>query len=190
MRQSWMGTVFCIQPGNAKAMRTLPIQVRTENVADADAIRNLTAAAFRDAQHASGTEVAIIDALRRADALTLSLVALDGDTMVGHVAFSPATDRGGSGPWFTLGPVSVLPARQRSGIGSLLIRKGIAMLRHEGAAGCVLVGNPDYYRRFGFEPAPDASPSPDYAPYFMTLPFTPVNPRGPVDFHPAFGEAP
>ncbi len=167
----------------------MPIRLREETAPDIPAIHAITAAAFRDAPHASGTEAAIVDALRDAGALSLSLVALDDEEFVGHVAFSIARAEDGSGPWFTLGPVSVKPDRQRGGIGSQLIRQGIDTLRQKGAAGCILVGDPGYYRRFGFEPAPDNSPSHEYAQYFMILPFTPDLPAGAIAFHPAFDEA-
>ncbi len=167
----------------------MPIHLRAETAQDIPTIRAVTAAAFRDAPHASGTEADIVDALRDAGALSLSLLALDGDDVVGHVAFSAAEARDGSGPWFTLGPVSVLPARQRGGIGSALIRHGIDTLRRDGAAGCILVGDPGYYRRFGFEPSPGNSPSEEYAQYFMILPFAALAPAGPFAFHAAFDGA-
>ncbi len=166
----------------------MPIRLREETPPDIPLIHAVTAAAFQDAPHASGTEAAIVDALRDADALSLSLVALEDDEIVGHVAFSPAKAQEGSGPWFTLGPVSVVPDRQQRGIGSQLIRKGIDTLRQKGAAGCILLGDPGYYQRFGFEPAPGNSPGEDYAPYFMILPFTPDVPSGEIVFHPAFDE--
>lgn len=167
----------------------MPIILREERAAHIPGIRAVTAAAFRDAPHASGTEPDIIDALREAGALDLSLVAFDDAVIVGHVAFSPAAAADGSGPWFALGPVSVAPHRQRSGIGSLLIREGLATLRRDGAAGCILVGDPDYYQRFGFEPAPGQSPSADVAPYFMALAFAAALPAGAFKFHPAFDES-
>ena len=168
----------------------MPISLREETPADIAAIHAVTAAAFRDTPHASGTEANIVDALRRAGALSLSIVALDGDEIVGHVAFSPAKAGDESTRWFTLGPVSVLPGRQRSGIGSSLIRTGLDRLRRDGEAGCILVGDPGYYRRFGFESAPAQSPSPDYAPYFMALAFKAALPAGTMGFHPAFDEGP
>jgi putative acetyltransferase len=71
--------------------------------------------------------------------------------VVGNVCFSPVTISDGSVDWYALGPVSVAPERQKRGIGSALIRQGLTMLRAQGAQGCVLVGPPDYYHRFGFQ---------------------------------------
>lgn len=124
--------------------------IRPETPGDADAIRALTAAAFAGAPHASGTEPAIVDALRRDGDLVLSLVATDDADVVGHVAFSPVTV-GGAGGYCGLGPISVAPTRQRSGIGTALIERGLAELCSRSARGCVLVGDPGYYARFGFE---------------------------------------
>ena len=103
--------------------------IRTERPLDADAIGSLTSAAFKGMVHSSGTEAAIVDALRREGALALSLVAEKDGLLVGHVAFSPVTIDGKAGGWFGLGPVSVLPAQQRSGTGSALIREGLERLK-------------------------------------------------------------
>lgn len=160
--------------------------IRPEAPADAVAIGRVTDAAFASAPHASGTEAAIVDALRAAGTLTLSLVAEDEGAVVGHVAFSPVTVAGADVGWFGLGPVSVLPARQGHGIGAALIRDGIARLAARGAAGCVLLGDPGYYRRFGFANDPglrfDGAP----AEYFLARAFTRPAPEGAVTYQPAF----
>lgn len=167
--------------------------LRRESEADEATIRRITDAAFQDMPYASGDEAAIVDRLRRSGGLALSLVALlDGDR-VGHVAFSPAMAADGSAPWFALGPVSVLPDRQRQGVGSALIRRGLKQLADDGALGCILVGDPKYYERFGFKLAPEQAPSPDYAPYFMLRCFSstqpPTQPIGVLSFHEAFADA-
>ncbi len=136
--------------------------------------------------YAGGDEQDIVDRLRSVDALTVSLVAVVDDELVGHVAFSPAKSADATGPWFTLGPVSVLPGHQRSGIGSALIRAGLARIEAAGAAGCILTGNPDYYRRFGFELSPANAPQQDYAEFFMIRSFTLARPKGALRFHRAF----
>lgn len=159
--------------------------IRPEAAADHAAIRALTTAAFAGAPHASGTEAAIIDALRAAGALALSLVADDGG-VVGHVAFSPVRIDGRDTGWFGLGPVSVAPKWQGQGIGSALIREGLARLAASGAQGCVLLGNPGYYRRFGFATDPDLT-LPDVPPeYFQRLVLAGAPARGTVSFHPGF----
>lgn len=161
------------------------MDIRPENPADAGAIAALTTAAFATAPHASGTEAAIIAALRAAGALHLSLVADDGG-IVGHVAFSPVHIDGREAGWFGLGPVSVAPERQGCGIGSALIREGLARLARAGASGCVLLGDPAYYRRFGFKADPGLI-LPDVPPeYFQRLVLAGPPARGVVAFHPGF----
>ena len=102
------------------------MKIRQEQDCDIEAIRQVTKAAFAGALHASGTEATIIDALREANALALSLVAILDGELVGHVALSPVTIDGRSGSWFGLGPVSVRPDLQGQEIGSTLIREGCA----------------------------------------------------------------
>lgn len=110
---------------------TTPV-IREESPADTAAIHALTAAAFLNAPHTAHTEQFIVDALRKAGALALSLVAEEGGEVVGHVALSPVSISDGSTGWYGLGPISVEPALQRRGIGSLLMR---AALRVQARAG-------------------------------------------------------
>jgi len=166
------------------------LEIRDETPAEAAAIRHLTDTAFAGAEHASGTEGAIVDALRRTGALTLSLVAATDGEVVGHVAFSPVTIAGAACGWFGLGPVAVLPARQRAGIGAALIRAGLARLRIAGAAGCVVLGDPAYYPRFGFAPDPALRFEGVPPEYFMALAFSDTSPAGAVVYHPAFYDPP
>ncbi|QRM55524.1 N-acetyltransferase [Sinorhizobium sp. BG8] len=160
--------------------------IRTERPADIAPIHALTAAAFAGHPYSSGTEPFIIDRLREADALTLSLVAeIDGE-IVGHVAFSPVAIDGKHRGWYGLGPLSVAPARQRQGIGSALVEEGLSRLRADGAEGCVLAGNPAYYERFGFANDP-AFTYPGVPPqYFMRVAFSPIYEGGEVSYHPGF----
>lgn len=160
--------------------------IRPEQPADADAIRALTTEAFATAPHRSGTEAAIVDALRAAGALTLSLVAVEGNEIVGHVAFSPVTIDGAERGWFGLGPVSVRPRRQRGGIGSELIREGLRRLRAMGAEGCVLLGDPAYYGRFGFAADPALVLEGVPPEYFVRLGFGAAVPTGTMRYHAAF----
>lgn len=160
--------------------------VRQENEGDADAIHEVTAAAFQGKPFSAGTEAHIVDALRAAGVLTISLVAEYHDEIVGHVAFSPVTINGQRGRWYGLGPVSVAPARQRKGAGTALIEAGLAQLRKLGAAGCVVLGDPGYYARFGFASDPALRYRGADAKYFQRLSFSGEVPVGEVAFHPAF----
>lgn len=169
------------------------MQIREERPGDAAAIRALTDAAFATAPRRGGNEADIVDTLRARGDLALSLVAAGGGRIVGHIAFSPVTVDGAGGGarngWFGLGPVSVLPARQRQGIGSRLIRDGLDRIRAEGAAGCVLVGDPGYYGRFGFGSDGALTYGDVPAEFVQWLSFGDQTPRGAVQYSPAF-EAP
>lgn len=160
--------------------------IRNEEAADRAAIGELTTAAFLTAAHASGTEAAIVRDLRAASALVLSLVAVGaGGEIVGHAGFSPVeTDM--PGRWFGLGPLSVAPTQQRAGIGSALVRAGLAQLSGMAAAGVVLVGEPAYYGRFGFAARPGlvCDGVPDL--YVQALAFDIPPAWARIAFHPAF----
>jgi putative acetyltransferase len=161
--------------------------IRDEQERDAAAIRAVTLAAFANMPYSQQTEAAIVEALRAAGALAISLVAVEGDDVVGHVAFSPVSIDGGAAPgWYGVGPLSVRPERQRTGIGSALMREGIARLRALGGTGCVVVGDPAYYERFGFRAIP-ALTVPDIPPeYVRFLELGSDRPTGVVSFHPGF----
>ncbi len=162
------------------------MEIRAERLDDAGTIAALVAAAFADAPHADGTEAAIVDGLRNAGALALSLVAVTSGHIVGYVAFSPVTVEGAAGGWFGLGPVAVELAHRRRGIGAALIQAGLARLRADGAHGCVVLGDPDYYGRFGFEHDPSLHYPDAPAPFFQRIVFERPAPHGAVAYHPAF----
>ena len=122
------------------------ILIRNETKTDIDAITEVTIAAFNTLEISNHTEQFIIEALRANNALTVSVIAEVDGHVVGHVAFSPVTISDGTQNWYGLGPVSVLPERQRKGIGKSLILEGISRLKGLNAKGCCLVGHPDYYR--------------------------------------------
>ena len=148
-------------------MMSKALTIRAEQPADCARIRHITEAAFKGRPYADGDEQDVIDSLRAVGKLSISLVAELNGELVGHIAFSEAVCSDGSSPWFALGPVSVLPERQSQGVGSALIHRGIAELEARGALGCILTGNPDYYRRFGFELAPEHVPVKESAEFFM-----------------------
>ena len=138
--------------------------IRREQEADADVIRAIHEAAFAKPAPAGerrepGTvEARLVDELRRDGDLIpeCCLVAqADGTTtVVGHVAMSRSTIDGRPGP-LALGPLGVDPGLQRRGIGSALMHATIAAADALAAPAIVLLGHPDYYPRFGFEPAVD-----------------------------------
>ena len=164
----------------------LAIIVVPERVGGEAAIYALTEAAFEGQPHAGGNEHDVIDRLRERGQLWLSLVAKDGEELVGQVTFSLVTLSDGSSPWFGLGPVSVLPSRQCEGIGTQLILAGLDKITKEGALGCVLTGNPVYYRRFGFKLAPANVPSRESADYFQLKLLGAGQAKGCFAFHSAF----
>jgi predicted N-acetyltransferase YhbS len=168
-------------------MEPTDIVIRPERAGDESAIERVTVAAFSCAPHAAGTEHLIVAALRAAGVLTVSLVAEIEDRIVGHVAVSPVTIGEVARGWFGLGPISVEPERQGRGIGSGLMRAALAELGRKGASGCVLVGEPAYYERFGFRSSPGLSYPGVPAQYLLALPFDVAVPGGVVTFHPAFG---
>lgn len=164
--------------------------VRAEKPSDADGIHELTRRAFENTAHSAGTEQKIVDELRRAGALTLSLVAELDSQLIGHVAISPITIAGEEADyadgWYGLGPISVLPALQHQGVGSSLMQAVLSELRKMGAAGCVLLGDPNYYSRFGFAAGSGLTypgPPPEY---FQFLCFGDSGLQGDVCYHPAF----
>ena len=160
--------------------------IRSEEPPDGDAIREVVGHAFAEAPHSSGTEPAIVDALRASDALTISLVAVEEAVVVGHIAVSPVVTKNGAAGWFGVGPVSVIPSCQRKGIGSALVREALAQLRRSGSAGCVVLGDPSYYRKFGFEHDPAVTYRDVPPPYFQILSFTGQRPAGTVEYHASF----
>ena len=160
-------------------------EIRDETQADIAAIRAVTKVAFADMAYSSQTEGEIIDALRAAEAVRLSLVAIAEGVVIGNVVFSDVVIGGRDG-WVGLGPVSVRPGLQRGGVGSALIREGLARMAAEGAAGCVLVGDPGYYERFGFKAVPGLSYEGVPDEYVLALPFSGSAPTGAIRYHSAF----
>lgn len=172
-------------------------EIRPECAADAEAIDRVITDAFAGHPFGDQGEAQIVRALRAAEALTVSLVAVtlavDGSVeagpdpvIVGHIAFSPVTPSDGAPRWYGLAPVAVAPQRQRTGIGAALVEAGIAAIRRLGAAGCVVLGDPAYYRRFGFEAFDDLVYADAPPGHFMARAFTGERPSGRVEYHRAF----
>ena len=167
----------------------MSIRIRSETTAEIFVIEAVTAAAFRDAPHTSHTEHFIVNALRDAGQLSVSLVAEEDGDVVGHIAVSPVSISDGSKDWYGLGPVSVSPQRQRQGIGSQLMERALDELRQLGAAGCVVLGHPDFYGRFGFKAVPELILLDVPPEYFQAISFGTETPAGTVAYHAAFEAA-
>ncbi len=170
---------------NIKDMESKMI-IRKENDTDITAIAVVTKEAFKNLPISNQTEHFIINALRSAGVLSISLVAEIDEKIVGHVAFSPIRISDNTTDWYGLGPVSVIPDFQKKGIGTALINKGLSLLKERGAKGCALVGDPNYYKHFGFKNYPELIHDGVPQEVFLVLPFTETIPKGFVIFHEAF----
>jgi putative acetyltransferase len=162
------------------------IVIRNETDADVGTITEVTIAAFKTLAISNHTEQFIIEALRAAKALTVSLVAEVNGRVIGHIAFSPVTISDGTRNWYGLGPVSVLPEYQRKGVGKALIQEGLSRLKDLNAHGCCLVGHPDYYRKFGFKNVSGLVHEGVPQEVFFALSFDGHTPQGTVAFHEGF----
>jgi putative acetyltransferase len=160
--------------------------IRTETQADHTAVDGVIGAAFAEMPGGGRVERRIVEALRQEDALTISLVADIDGRIAGHIAFSPVTIGDTAQGWYGLGPLAVAPGDQKRGVGSALILAGIAELERLRAHGCVVLGEPDYYSRFGFRHLPELVYPDAPAEYLMALPFGEHSARGVVAYHPAF----
>jgi putative acetyltransferase len=164
----------------------MSVEIRNEMATDVDAIDAVTTAAFRAAPHTDHTEQFIVKALRKVGKLTVSLVAEADGEVVGHVAVSPVSISDGTSDWHGLGPISVLPAYQGQGIGSRLMREALSALRERGASGCVVLGEPGFYGRFGFRAEPGLV-LPNVPPeYFQAVSFGAAMPCGNVSYDESF----
>jgi putative acetyltransferase len=162
------------------------IVIRNETSKDINVITEVTIAAFKTLEISNQTEHFVIEALRKAGALSLSLVAEVEGRVVGHIAFSPVVLSDGTPDWYGLGPVSVLPEVQQQGIGKALIQEGLSRLKDRHARGCCLVGHPGYYTKFGFVNTPDLMLEGVPPEAFFALSFDGKMPQGTVIFHEGF----
>ena len=164
--------------------------IRPESQHDHAAIRQIHIEAFRDHPHSQQTEHLIVEALRSAQALEISLVAEIDSGVVGHIAFSRAQVGASESGWYLLGPVGVLPTLQRQGLGRALIEAGLAELRSRGALGCVLVGDQKFYGQFGFAHHPGLTCPGIPDEYVLGLTWKGSVPEGSIVYHPAFAVDP
>jgi putative acetyltransferase len=165
------------------------MEIRPERPEDIPQVYQVNLAAFgRDA------EARLVDLLRDAGAALVSLVAVDGGEVVGHILFSPVTIEGYDRPAAGLAPMAVLPGQQRRRIGSALVERGLAACRDAGMEAVVVLGHPEFYPRFGFVPASRFGldceyPVPDEV--FMALELTPgalAGAHGTVRYRPEFNQ--
>jgi putative acetyltransferase len=124
--------------------------IRHEQPQDIEAIHTLNQLAF-----GGDAEANIVDALRTNCDQLLSLVAVEDEQIIGHILFSPATveTEEGTVTGVGLAPMAVAPEFQRQGFGTKLVEQGLAELCRQGLPFVIVLGHPDYYPRFGFEPA-------------------------------------
>jgi putative acetyltransferase len=162
------------------------VKIRSETSADSRAIEAVTTGAFLNAPQTSHTEQHIVSALRKAGRLAMSLVAESDGKVIGHVAISAVSISDGASDWFGLGPISVIPENQRRGVGFQLMRQALQMLRERGACGCVVLGDPVFYGRFGFKADPNLVLRGVPAEYFQAISFDSSRPKGIVIYDEAF----
>ena len=126
--------------------------IRAETVDDIPGIRRVEELAFGRPEEAN-----MVDSIRAKGDVALSLAALEGDEIIGHVLFSPVTITAGESVvnGVGLGPVAVLPSHQKQGVGSVLCHEGLVQLAKTGHKFAVVLGHSEYYPRFGFQPAED-----------------------------------
>ena len=160
--------------------------IRNENLADHAVISDVIEQAFNDQQYSSHTEQFIVNALRDAQQLTISLVAVLNQEIVGHIAISPVSISSGIEGWFGLGPIAVSPKWQQHGVGSALMQAALKQLKAIAAAGCVVLGDPRFYAKFGFQPINSLVLEDVPAEYFQALSFDGKFPQGMVTYHAAF----
>lgn len=164
-----------------------PLRIRAERPGDHAAIAAVIERAFANHPFSDHTEQRIVAALRDAHALAVSLVADEAHAVAAHAAASRVAIADGTPDWYGLGPVAVDPPYQRQGFGTALVRATLRRLRDLGAAGCVVVGDAAYYRRFGFGPGRGLVLAGVPSEHFMAMSFAGGWPEGEVAYHAAFG---
>ena len=162
------------------------MKIRLEKPEDADQVRSLILAAFAAEDWAGETEAGIVDRLRASETMTLSVLAVTSGKIIAHAAFSKVLIGGLDLGWYGLGPVCVHPDFQSAGTGTSVITEGLHRLRTAGAAGCVVLGDPGYYHRFGFRAEPLLFLEGVPPEYFQSVVFKGQLPAGSVTYDPAF----
>jgi putative acetyltransferase len=175
--------------GESHIVTVASLVIRDELPADIDAIENVIERAFAKHPHSQQTEHRIVRELRAAGALVLPKVAVLAGAIVGYATFSLVRLTPEHGGWYGLGPVAVGPEFHGLRIGSALMTKGLEALKGMGTAGCVVLGEPRFYRRFGFEREPRLTLDGVPPEYFLAHVFKGPAPSATVSYHPAFSVA-
>ena len=162
--------------------------VRAESIQDITAIHQLIAVAFQSDPYSNNQEQFIVDKMRLDQELSISLVATINNKVIGHIAFSKVLINSQTSHLYGLAPVAVLPEYQGKGVGKSLIKAGIAEIKSLGCHGCVVLGEPDYYNRFGFKESEQLTLEGVPPEYFMVNIFADDSPRGQVTYCQAFSE--
>ncbi len=162
------------------------LNIRQECNDDINAIEKVTIEAFKSHPHSNQTEHKIVAKLRNDNALSVSLVAEVNNVIVGHIAFSKVKINDEFIEWYGLAPVSVTPEYQNQGVGSQLILSGLNAIRELNAKGCVLLGEPEYYNRFGFKAHSELVFKGVPPEYFQSLRLSGDMPNGNIEYHEAF----
>ena len=162
------------------------ISIRPEDKRDIDRVTEIIQAAFKDHSYSNQKEHLLVTELRNRGKLALSLVAEIESHLVGHIGFSRVFIDGDHVDWYGLAPVSVDPAYQNQRVGSKLITSGLAELKKRGARGCVVLGEPNYYERFGFQHHEELTMEDAPQELFLTMPFNRQLLSGTVTYHDLF----
>ncbi|WP_068545329.1 GNAT family N-acetyltransferase [Thalassotalea crassostreae] len=164
------------------------MKIRNEKIDEHQQIFDVIEQAFIGHPFSDNKEQFIVDKLRKDDGLTVSLVAVEDNNIVGHIAFSKVLVDGQDKQYFGLAPVTVLPSKQGRGIGKALIEAGLERIKSIGGRTVVLLGEPEYYQRFGFRNYAELILEGVPAQYFMALNLNGENVSefGVVTYHPAF----
>jgi putative acetyltransferase len=162
------------------------IDIRPECNDDINSIERVITEAFKNHPHSNQTEHEIVAKLRNDNALSVSLVAEVNNVIIGHIAFSKVNISGEFIEWYGLAPVSVEPEYQNQGVGSQLILSGLKAIRELNGKGCVLLGEPEYYNRFGFKAFSGLVFKGVPPEYFQSLLLSGDMPNGNVEYHKAF----
>jgi putative acetyltransferase len=168
------------------------MEIVSDCAALADDIAGMTAAAFAQAFGSGDGEARLIAALRADGDVIVELAAFEGDEVVGHILFSRVTADPPNTKVAALAPMCAKISHQKRGIGSVLVRAGLERCRARGIEAIIVLGDNDYYGRFGFSAALASNVACDYAgPHFQALEFEPGALRGikRVSYAPAFSAA-